>query len=201
MVSESGVQTFTVTVASTGGSPTSSSVVSVTVNGTPQVSISPSSTTIGGGQSVTLTASGAESYSWDTGESGAVLSKILTQTKVFSVTGLNGQGCTGTALATVTVECGELIQARASSLIVTSSLGPNNCSVSLQGSGYGTGYTITGPGGYVFSAVYRKVGYYAVNAPNITKPGTYTMTVSYADACERITSETMTYVVTGEACR
>ena len=79
-------------------------------------------------------------------------------------------------------------------------LSATNCSITLRGTGYGTGYTITGPGGYVFSAVYRRVGFYTLNAPGIKLPGTYTFTVSYSDACGRSSTDTMTYLVTGTAC-
>lgn len=168
-------------------------------------------------------------YTWSTGETPSFITvSNVTSTTAFTVTAITGSCsgtasaavsvtqippvsltlsasptvvCAGIASATVIADCGELIQAKANSLIVSSVLGPDNCAVSLQGSGYGTGYTVTGPGGYVFSAVYRKLGYYSLNAPNITKPGTYTLTVSYSDACERITTETITYVVNGEACK
>ncbi|OIN60729.1 glycine rich domain-containing protein [Arsenicibacter rosenii] len=99
------------------------------------------------------------------------------------------------------IDCGQPQLARATSMTVSSPLGPNNCSVTLKGTGYGTGYTFTGPGGYVFSAVYRQVGSYAINGLNVTQPGTYTLKVTYSDACGQSTSDTMTYLVTGSACR
>ncbi|WP_143092828.1 hypothetical protein [Arsenicibacter rosenii] len=70
----------------------------------PNVSITPSSQTIPGGQSATLTASGADTYLWDTtpASSKSIISVSPTRTIAYSVTGTTN-GCTGTA--TVTVSC------------------------------------------------------------------------------------------------
>ena len=74
------------------------------------------------------------------------------------------------------------------------------CSVQLKGTGYGTDYVISDPNGYVFSAVYRNAGAYTINALDIKSPGTYTFKVSYQSACGQVSTETMTYTVTGTAC-
>ena len=173
-------------------------VCSLTVNITPTPSL-----TVASGGSVTLTASGADTYTWSTGASTtAITLNNVTSATTISVTGTTG-GCSATAtvMTSVTADCGPQVQANALSITQTAILGPGNCSVKLIGNGYGTGYTITGPGGYVFSAVYRQVGNYTLNALDVRQPGTYTLKVSHLNACGQTSSDTMTYVVTGTACK
>ena len=55
------------------------------------------------GQSTTLTASGADSYIWSTGETTASITISPTATTTYTVTGTNQYGCTDTASVTVTV--------------------------------------------------------------------------------------------------
>ncbi|MBD2751390.1 beta strand repeat-containing protein [Spirosoma validum] len=96
-----GVQTFTVTVADAGGTLTSSTTVSVTVEAPPTVSIAANpGLSIVQGQSTTLTASGATSYTWSTGATTTTVSTSLAGT--YSVTGVTG-ACSATASVTVTV--------------------------------------------------------------------------------------------------
>jgi hypothetical protein len=191
---------YSVVVANSGCQSVTSTAFSLTVNTAPTISISPLSITLIGGESTTLTASGASSYSWSTGSSQTAIVVSPIDDTVYSVTG-SSNGCSARATATVSVTCGKQVMADAISTTVTQALSPANCAVSLRGTGYGTGFAFTGPGGYVYSAVYRRVGNYTINAPNVTQPGTYTMKVSYTDACRRTSSATMTYVVTGEACK
>ena len=185
----------------TGGcNSVTSSAFSLTVNYSPILSISPSVTTIMGGQSTTLTVAGADSYTWSTPSNNSAIVVSPTATTIYSVTGTQND-CIGLATATVSVTCSALIVADAISVIAVGQLGPKNCTIMLTGTGYGTGYTITGPNGYVFSAVYRRVGNYQINGLAIKSPGTYTLTVSYSDACGRSSTDMLTYEVIGEACR
>ncbi|OIN59893.1 beta strand repeat-containing protein [Arsenicibacter rosenii] len=185
----------------TGGcNSVTSSAFSLTVHAAPVVTITPSTTTIAGGQSATLTASGANSYIWSNSSSQTAISVSPTQTTVYSVTGTSN-GCIGTATTTVSVTCNSSVVADAVSMTQNLVLGGSNCAVTLQGYGFGNAFTVTGPDGYVFSTVYRRPGLYTVNALNVKQPGTYTMNTSYTDACGRVTNDTVTYVVTGEACK
>lgn len=185
----------------TGGcNSVTSTAFSLTVNAAPVVTINPSTTTIAGGQSATLTASGAASYTWSTGSNLTAISVSPTQETVYTVTG-SSNGCIGTATATVSVTCNSSVVADAVSITQNLVLGGGNCAVSLQGYGFGNAFTMTGPNGYVYSSVYRKSGFYTVNALKVTQPGTYTMNTSYTDACGRVSTDTVTYVVTGEACK
>ncbi|GAB3999539.1 hypothetical protein GCM10028807_50050 [Spirosoma daeguense] len=90
---------YSLVVTSTCNSLTSTAF-NLTVNKS-TVSISPSSATVCQGQSVTLTASGASSYTWNNNTTGNTLTATTTGT--YSVTGVDGNGCSNTASAQVTV--------------------------------------------------------------------------------------------------
>lgn len=76
--------------------------LAVTVNQTPSVSISPGSPTVCAGSSTTLTASGADTYSWNTGATGAGVSVSPTVNTNYTVTGTLS-GCSASASTTVSV--------------------------------------------------------------------------------------------------
>jgi len=67
---------------------------SVTIQGADNISY---------GQSTTLTASGADTYAWSTGDHTASMTVSPTTTTTYTVTGSSIYGCTGTADVTVTV--------------------------------------------------------------------------------------------------
>ncbi len=69
--------------------------------------------------------------------------------------------------------------------------------VSLTASAIGDVFVFTGPNGYVFSSVFRNVGTYAVSAPNVLDPGTYTLTVKNSAGGP---AATYTTTVGGAAC-
>jgi hypothetical protein len=92
---------FTVSLTDGNGCSTSTTTVISQDITPPPVSISPASQTICQGQSVTLTATGATSYSWNNQLTSATVS--ATATGVYSVTGTASNGCSATATATVTV--------------------------------------------------------------------------------------------------
>lgn len=85
------------------GSPATSNTLTMSVTATPTVSISPATVTICSGQSTTLTATGATSYSWSPG--GATTGAITVSpgaTTTYTVTGTTGS-CTASATRLVTV--------------------------------------------------------------------------------------------------
>lgn len=96
-VSQSGVYIVTATNAEGCSAPAS---VTVTVNPLPTITIS-GNTTLCAGNSTTLTASGADSYSWSTGDNTASVS--ISAFGVYTVTGATTAGCSGTANVTVLV--------------------------------------------------------------------------------------------------
>ncbi|PBQ34589.1 hypothetical protein CNR22_23370 [Sphingobacteriaceae bacterium] len=82
---------------------TNAAVTSITVNTTPTVSISASSTSICSGNASSLTASGASSYLWSTSATSSAISVSPGLTSSYTVIGTSVEGCTSTAVKTVTV--------------------------------------------------------------------------------------------------
>ncbi|WP_186279978.1 gliding motility-associated C-terminal domain-containing protein [Fluviicola chungangensis] len=124
-------QTYTVTGTNANGC-TNTDQVTITINPSPTVS--------GGvdqavclGTSVTLTASGAQTYSWNNGITNGV-SFTPGTTTTYTVTGTNSNGCTGTDQVVVTVNPIPVVSAGANQTICEGS------PVILSGSG-ATSYT------------------------------------------------------------
>jgi PKD repeat protein len=90
---------YTVTGTSTGC--TNTRTLSVTVNATPTVAAT--SKTVCLGAAATLTASGASSYSWNTGATTSSISVTPTITTNYTVVGTNTLGCSNTRTLAVTV--------------------------------------------------------------------------------------------------
>lgn len=85
------------TVAGSDGTCVAISTVSITTNPNPTISISASTLTLCNGQSVTLNASGGNSYTWTAGSttlSGSSITQTPSVTASFNVVGDNGAGCT-----------------------------------------------------------------------------------------------------------
>jgi gliding motility-associated-like protein len=137
--------TYTVTATGANGC-SSQSVISVTQNTTaPIVIASSSSSSICAGSSVTLTASGATSYTWNPGNfSGSTLTVSPTSTTIYTLTGLAANGCTNTTTLNLTVNSIPILTLTASSTTVCS-----GGTITLTASGAST-YTwdpvsLTGP--------------------------------------------------------
>ncbi len=90
--------TYTVTGTSLGCS--STAIATVTIGGT--IATAVNSPTICAGQTATLTATGGTTYVWDSGATTNPISVTPATTTSYTVTGTTG-GCSGTAIATVTV--------------------------------------------------------------------------------------------------
>ncbi len=110
-----------------------------------------------------------------------------------SYTGLAGQAGCVVSNTVVVIQGG--VQPTISSAQATGTLGSGSCSVPVQAAGYGDRYVLTGPGGYVFSVVYRTAGERSVSFPAVVRPGTYTLTV-YSGNCVVIRP----VAVTGTSC-
>lgn len=99
----SATTSFSVTGTNTVGGCTGSAMQTVTVYPNPTVSIA-GSTLICSSQNVTLSASGANTYSWSSGSSSPTIVTTPFTTTTYTVTGTQTAGsCTGTAVHTVSV--------------------------------------------------------------------------------------------------
>ena len=102
-----GPGSYTVTATDLNGCSSTASV-NVTIVSEPEVIIT-GGTEICEGETVILTASGATSYLWSTGQTTASITVSPLVTTIYTVTGTDVNGCTDTASATVTVNSAELI--------------------------------------------------------------------------------------------
>ncbi|OIN57462.1 hypothetical protein [Arsenicibacter rosenii] len=161
------------------------------------VTAAPDSQTITSGGSATLTASGADSYTWSNGstDNPLVLTNVTSATTL-SVTGVTGT-CSATASATISVTAALSVTSPAidQPLLVLSA---GNCPVTFTGQGWGNRFVITSNSGYVFSTVFRNFSLgNNLTAPGINKPGTYTVT-AYGDPGQ--TPVSYSFLVTGTGC-
>lgn len=126
--------TYSVTLISTYPSGTVAVTKTVSVNAAPAVNVN--SPTICAGQTATLTASGASTYSWNTGATTAAVSVTPSSTTLYTVTGTDASGCSAKKTATVTIS--------ASNLLVNAATICSGGTVSLVVSGANS-YTWTSP--------------------------------------------------------
>jgi len=82
---------------------TNTKTISVTVNSNPTVSIVASPTAICVGSTATLTATGANSYVWNTTETTAIIEVAPSVSTGYTVTGTNAAGCINTQIISLTV--------------------------------------------------------------------------------------------------
>lgn len=102
VVSPTVTTNYTVTGTNTLGCD-GSAVATVTVNNLPSVNAAASASLICVGQSASLTASGANTYSWNTGATTTVVAVSPTVTTSYTVTGTDANGCSNTATVTQNV--------------------------------------------------------------------------------------------------
>lgn len=135
------------TVTSTNGACVSSTTVSLDVLSTPVLTVSPSSSTVCAASSTTLTASGADTYTWSTA-GGNAASAVFTPTAMttYTVEGTNSCG-TGSTTATIDVTSPLTINATTSSTMLCAGE-----TATLTASGTATTYTWA-PGGQTTAIV------------------------------------------------
>ncbi|WP_185731511.1 putative Ig domain-containing protein [Larkinella rosea] len=160
-VSGSGAQSFTLTINANGQSATA--VSGLTVQALPTATISPSSATLTcASPSVSLTASGGNSYRWDDNSTNAI--RTVTSATTYSVTVTNGNGCSASTTVLVSGNATAPPVPNLTSTTVaqgspTVTLTASNCTGTLSwngpGSTSGTGSIIVStatPGTFVFQA-------------------------------------------------
>lgn len=95
--------TYTVTGTNTGGCSSVSSIIE-TVNPLPTVTITTDSSSIKVGSSTSIKANGANTFSWDNGQTTATQVVTPTITTTYLVTGTDGNGCSNTASQIIVVK-------------------------------------------------------------------------------------------------
>lgn len=94
--------TSSYTVIGANGCGTASAMVTVSVNPNPSLTVNPASHSVCAGTATSLTATGANSYTWSGGiVNGAAF--VPSVTTLYTVTGANAFGCMGTSTAIVNV--------------------------------------------------------------------------------------------------
>jgi hypothetical protein len=183
-ISATATGTYSVTVTNGNGCYEVKDIY-IAVNNLPSASVTPSSSTVCAGQSVTLTASGGGTYLWNTGATTSTLSATATGT--YSITVTNASHCSRTASASVTVSESipppTLISSPAATgpglLTVLQNSGP----VSLTASGCAGTLVWTGPG--------------SPSGSPISIPTSTTGTIPYSVYCQQgsCTSPTASFTV------
>lgn len=119
MVNPNLTSSYTITGTNLSGC-TSNAVVSVMVNPKPNLSVNISDTTICSGNLAILTASGANSYIWNTGDTLFKINVRPTANTSYTVTGSNPQGCSNYLVKTIYVTPSKSLSGTVTSTLGTS---------------------------------------------------------------------------------
>jgi len=171
----------TYTVTGTNGTCSGSATVSVSMGSNLSVNVSASSSSVCSGNSATLTASGATTYSWNTGATTAVIVVTPSANATYSVGGVTGT-CFGGNTVAITVAASPTVTASSSASIACTS-----STVALTGSG-ATSYTwALGTQTATFNPI-------SLNTGTATGVITLTLTGANANGCKASTvlSQTIT---------
>lgn len=137
VVSPSTSTTYTVT----GSIGACSANRTITVNSTITPTVTVNNTTVCAGNTATLTATGASSYSWNTGATTSVINPSPAGTTVYTVTGSNGT-CTHVRTVTVTVAANPTVTVNSSTICSGNSASLNASGASTYS--WNTGATAAG---------------------------------------------------------
>ena len=164
----------TYTVVGTSGTCSASAVVTVTVNPLPTITIAANPTAIcTGGQTSTLTAAGAVSYTWNTGANTAVITAAPPSTQTYTASGTSPLGCVNSATMSLVVNPTPTVNITSNSPIcVGSNLVFSNSTVGA------TTYSWAGPNAFSSTVAGPNMG--GVTPANA---GTYTLNATSSAGC------------------
>lgn len=172
------VATTNYTVTGFNGTCSNTQTISLTVNSTPTLSITPTSSAICLGTSVTLTGNGAINYTWmPGGMTTASVSVSPTVNTTYTLTGSNSFGCIGTRTAAISILSSPIITVTANPLVIC----PGNSST-LTANGSGP----PGP----FSYLWNTGATSAVITTSLA--GVYTASFTNGNGCKAVQSVTIT---------
>lgn len=158
---------YTVTGTSSAGCSVTASTT-ITVNPLPTLTVSATASTVCFGTQVTLTASGANTYTWTGGITNGLAFTPSTSV-TYSVSATDVNGCTGSATKAITVNPLPTVLANSTATVIC--LGSP---VTLTGSGTSTSYTWTGgvTNGVAFPAVNQTYTVTGTDGNNCTNTAT-----------------------------
>ena len=172
-VSPSSTTTYSVTGTGTNGC-TNTANVTVTVSASAALTVSASPTAICYGNSTTISATGATSYTWSNSATTPAITVSPTTSTTYSVTG-TASGCTGTGSITITVNPLPTIGASASPASICS----------------GQSSALTASGGSTYSWSHSAGSNSSVTV-SPTSTTTYTVTGTNASACSNTSTVSIT---------
>lgn len=181
VVSPTVTQSYTVTGENTSGGCTNTQTIQISIFSTPTVTAISTNSALCLGQTATLTASGASSYTWEPGTITSSLAIVNpTTTTVYTVTGSNAS-C-GTSTATVTITINSIPSPTAS---VSGTISCATPSVNLTGASTPTNVSYNWFGPFSFTS--------NIQSPSsIAIAGTYTLSVSdLTTGCSAATTVTV----------
>jgi PKD repeat protein len=161
----------TYTVTGSNGSCVNTKTVSVSVNSTPTVAVN--SATVCAGTSTNLIASGASTYSWNTGATTSSISVNPSATTVYTITGTS-LGCSNSQVATVVVNALPVVSV-------------SNVTICAGSTG-----TLSASGASTYSWNTGATSSNLIDNPVTTT--TYTVTGTSVDGCDNITTATISVV-------
>jgi PKD repeat protein len=182
-----GVYSITLNVSNSSGSTSKTSTINI--NPAPAISISPSQVCFG--ILSTITASGADTYTWSTGATTSSFSVAITNSTIYNVEGTNSLGCKNDASITITVNPLPNVSLNATDL----TLCINESAQVLTGSPTGGIYTGNGVTGSSFDPAISGLGNhlatysYTNTSSGCVKTATLNFVVSACTGVEELLSE------------
>lgn len=123
----------TYSVVGASGSCTNTAVINVTVNPLPTLNASTSNTLLCAGETASLTANGAVTYTWNPGGTGTSISVSPGTTTIYSVSGTDANGCINNAAITQSVSlCTGINQNKNNNSTMTLFPNPSSTNITVQ---------------------------------------------------------------------